>query len=85
MYNEGLMQSCMIDAMEDQYVETAEIPGTFLKTDYDKGDINIKMEGTIVTILKKIVPAYYMYCIYIYISAGTNSCIHNPRRLYTAP
>ena len=44
---EGLMLSCMIDAMEGQEVTTADIPGAFLQTDYDKEDIHIKMEGAI--------------------------------------
>ena len=33
---EGLMLLCMIDAMEGREVATADIPGTFLQTDYDK-------------------------------------------------
>ena len=33
---EGLMIACMIDAMEGREVETADILGAFLKTDYDK-------------------------------------------------
>ena len=40
---EGLMLSCMIDAMEGREVATADIPGDFLQTDYDKGDIHIKL------------------------------------------
>ena len=40
-----IMLSLMIDAMEGRDVATAEIPGAFLQTDYDKGDIHIKMEG----------------------------------------
>ena len=44
---EGIMLSCMIDAMEGREVATADIPGAFLQTDYDKEDIHIKMEGAI--------------------------------------
>ena len=40
---EGIMLSCMIDAMEGQEVATADIPGAFLQTDYNKGDIHIKL------------------------------------------
>ena len=47
------MLSCMIDTMEDQDVATYEIPGAFLKTDYNKGYIHIKMEGEMVNIIKK--------------------------------
>ena len=42
---EGLMISCMIDTIEVRDVATSGIPGSFLKTYYDKGDIHIKMEG----------------------------------------
>ena len=40
---EGLVLSFMIDAMEGQEVATADIPGAFLQTDYDKEDIHIKL------------------------------------------
>ena len=40
---EGIMLSCMIDSMEVQEVATANIPGAFLQTDYNKGDIHIKL------------------------------------------
>ena len=33
---EGLVISCMIDTMEGREVATADIPGSFLQTDYDK-------------------------------------------------
>ena len=49
---EGFMLSCMIDAMEVQEVETSDIPGDFLHTDYDKVDIHIKMEGAMVNLLE---------------------------------
>ena len=50
----GLMLSCMIDAMEGRDVATLDIPGAFLQTDYDKGDIHIKLEGAMVTLLEEI-------------------------------
>ena len=56
---EGLMLSCNIDAMEYREVATADIPGAFLPTDYDKGDIHIKLEGAMVTLLEDIDPEYY--------------------------
>ena len=40
---EGLMLSCMIDAMEVREVATTDIPGAFLQTNYDKVDIHIKL------------------------------------------
>ena len=41
----------MFGTMEDRDLTTADITGAFLQTGYDKGDINIKMEGEIVTII----------------------------------
>ena len=61
---EGLVLLCMIDSMEVCEVATADIPGAFLQTDYDKGDIHIKMEGDTVTILEDIDPEYYTDFIY---------------------
>ena len=59
MSTEGLMLSCIIDAMEVREVATADIPGSFLQTNYDKGDIHIKLEGDMVTLFEKINPEYY--------------------------
>ena len=64
MSTEGLVLSCMIDAIEGREVATNNIPGAFLKTDYDKGDIHIKLKGTMVTLLEEINPEYYKYFIY---------------------
>ena len=60
------MLLCMIDTMEVQEVATADIPGAFLQTDYDKGYIHIKLEGAMVTLLKEINPEYYKDFIYTY-------------------
>ena len=48
---EGLLLSCMIYTIEGREVATTNIPGTFLHTKYDKGDINIKLLGSMVTLL----------------------------------
>ena len=40
------MIPCMIDAMKFRDVETADIPGAFLQTNYDKGYIHMKMGGS---------------------------------------
>ena len=53
---EGLMLLCMIDTTEVWEVATSDIPGAFLKTDYDKGDIKIKLVGAVVTLLEEIDP-----------------------------
>ena len=60
------MLLCMIDAMEGWEVATNCIPQFFLQTDYDKRDIHINLEGTMVTLLKDIDPNYYKYFIYTY-------------------
>ena len=52
MSTEGLVLSCMIDTMKGQDVATADIQEPFLQIEYDKGDIYIKMEGAMVTLLK---------------------------------
>ena len=54
----------MIDAMEGLQVATADIPEAFLQTNYDKGDIHIKIEGAMITLLEEIDPEYYKYLIY---------------------
>ena len=58
------MLSCMIDAMEGREVATADIPGAFLNTNYAKGYIHIKLEGTMVTLLEGTDPEYYKDFIY---------------------
>ena len=59
---EGLMLSCMINAMEGREVATADIPGSFLQDDYGRGDIHIKLEGGMVPLLED--PEYYKDFIY---------------------
>ena len=58
------MLSRMIDTMEGQEVATADIPGDLLQTDYDKGDIHIKLEGAMITLLEEIDPEYYKYFVF---------------------
>ena len=56
----------MIGAMEGWYLATADIPGEFLQTNYNKGDIQSNMEGEMVTLLNDINPAFYKDCMYIF-------------------
>ena len=56
----------MINAMEGWEVATADIPGSFIYTEYYKGDIHIKLEGDVVTLLEDIDPDYYKDFIFIY-------------------
>ena len=53
---EGLVILCMIDTMEVWEVATDDTLEAFLQTKYDKGDIHIKLEGYIVTLLEEIDP-----------------------------
>ena len=54
----------MVDTMDGWEVATADTPGAFLQTDYGKGDIHIRLEGDIVTLLEDIDPEYYKDIIY---------------------
>ena len=58
------MLLCMIDAIEVWEVATNNITEALLQTDYDKGDIYIKLEWVIYTLLKEIDPGYYQCFIY---------------------
>ena len=55
----------MIDTTEIWYISTADIPGSFLQTDYDKEEIHINMEESMVTLIEEIEPDYYKDFIYI--------------------
>ena len=69
--------------MEVRNVETSDIPGAFLQTNYYKGYIHIHMKGTMGTLLDKIDPDYYKYFIYVY-NREKYICMKNPRSLYTS-
>ena len=58
------MLLCMIDATEGRELATSDIPGALLQTNYDKGDIHIKLEGAMVTLREEIDPEYYKYFIF---------------------
>jgi hypothetical protein len=47
---EALFLTCMIDAMEDRYVVTCDIPGAFMHADIDEL-IHIKLEGELMDLL----------------------------------
>ena len=51
MSTKGLMVSCMIDTMEGQEVATSDIPGSLHQIYYDKGDMHIKLEGAMITLI----------------------------------
>ena len=64
MSTEGLMLFYTVVVMEGREVATAETPGAFLQTEYYKGYIHIKLEGTMVTLLEGTDPEYYKDFIY---------------------
>ena len=68
------MLSCMIDATEAREVATTDIPGAFLQTEYDKGDIHIKLEGAMFTLLEEIDPEYYKD--FIFTNKRGRKCMH---------
>ena len=74
VYTEGLMISCMIDTVEGREAATADIPGAFLHTNYYKGDIYIKLEGDMVTLIEDIDPEYYKY--FIFTDKCGRKCMH---------
>ena len=45
MSTNGLILSCIIDATEGWDAATADIPGDFLQTDHEKGNMHIQMKG----------------------------------------
>jgi hypothetical protein len=51
---EALFLTCMIDAMEDQYIVTCDIPRAFMHADIDEL-MHIKLEGELVDLLIRLV------------------------------
>ena len=62
---EDLILSCMIGTIEGRYAATADILVALLQTDYNKGDMDIKIEREMSNLLEDIDPAYYKELIYI--------------------
>ena len=60
----AIILTAAIDAIENRYVVTADIPGAFLQTDMpeDEDPIYIKFTGSMVTLLEKIDPELYARC-----------------------
>jgi len=61
---QALMISCLIDAIEERFVITCDIPGAFLQTDMpdDEEDIYIRLDGTMAELLCKLDPEKYKPC-----------------------
>jgi hypothetical protein len=56
----------MIDAYEGRDVGTADIPGAFLQTDYNKGDTHVRIEGPMLELLVKLDPSHYRKYVHTY-------------------
>jgi hypothetical protein len=52
------MLSCIIDAKENRFVATEDIPGAFMQADMDE-DVYMKLEGTMAELLVRISPKLY--------------------------
>ena len=78
----GIMILCMIDAMERPEVQTANIIGDFLHSDYVKGDIHIKLEGAMVTLLEDINLEHYIYFIQKYKLGGKCMYAESKKGIY---
>ena len=70
----------MIDTMEVREVSTSNIPGSFLQSDYDKGDIDINLKGGVFTLTCIIINILYTY-----IKSEWSACMKNPRRMSMEP
>ena len=78
---EGLMLSYMIGTMEGCELATDGTPAEFLQIDYNKGDINIKIEGEMVTILEEIDPTYDKDLIYLDIRGRKCMCVEDKKAI----
>ena len=64
--NQALTLSCMIDVKEGRDVATADIPGAFLQTEYNKGDTHVRIDGPMLELLTQIDPSLYRKYIHTY-------------------
>ena len=55
---EGMMLSCILDAMEGRDVATVDIPGEFLHADMDD-IVNMQLDGAMAELLVKVYPKTY--------------------------
>ena len=60
-----------------------DISGYFLETDYNKGDIHIKTEGAMVTLLEGIGLSYYKDLIYLDIRGKKCMYVESNKTIYS--
>ena len=54
---EALFITCLVDAIENRYVATCDVPGAFMHSDIDE-QVHLKLEGEIAELLVKVDPTY---------------------------
>ena len=60
----ALMVCCAINAIENRYVITADIPGAFLQTDMPNDEVvHVRLDGAMAELLAKLDPEKYNPCI----------------------
>ena len=57
---EALFLTCLVDAIENRYVATCDVPGAFMHSDIDE-QVHLKLEGEIAELLVKVDPTYAEY------------------------
>ena len=57
---EGVMYSCMIDALENRDVATLDIPGAFMQALIDE-EVHIKFDNELVNLMCKVDPMLKQY------------------------
>ena len=54
---EAVFLTRLVDAIENRYVATCDVPGVFMHSDIDE-QVHLKLEGEIAELLVKVVPTY---------------------------
>ena len=54
---EALFITCLVDAIENRYVATCDVPGAFMHSDIDE-QVHLKLEGEIAELLVRVDPTY---------------------------
>ena len=60
---EALFITCLVDAIENRYVATCDVPGAFMHSDIDE-QVHLKLEGEIAELLVKVDATYAEFVTY---------------------
>ena len=57
----GVIMTCVIDAYQDRYVVTVDIPGAFLQTKFppEEKNVHVRLDGGMAEVLAKLSPETY--------------------------